>query len=101
MYQGRVKGPSSILNPECADTMVKRTVPDLPQGQLGPGPGPEIQGGPKSWKQNGKEKKKKERKKKVGKPTIALVFLVMFADLIKVCFVYIWSGKHFHDIEQI
>ena len=24
------------------------TVPDLPQGQLGPGPGPEIKGGPKS-----------------------------------------------------
>ena len=23
------------------------SVPDLPQGQLGPGPGPEIKGGPK------------------------------------------------------
>ena len=97
MYQGKVKGPSSNLNPECADIMVKCTVPDLPQGHLGP----EIQGGPKSWKQKEKEKKKERKKKKVGKPTIALVFLVIFAYLIKVCFVYIWSGKHFHNIEQI
>ena len=40
-----------------------RPVPDLPQGQLGPGPGPEVQGGPKSWEQKKKKERKKERKK--------------------------------------
>ena len=35
-------------------------VPDLPQGQLGPGPGPEIQGGPKimrAWEKTKEEGK--------------------------------------------
>ena len=39
-------------------------VPDLPQGQLGPGPGPENKGGPKSRREKQKEKKEKKRKNK-------------------------------------
>ena len=41
------------------------TVPDLPQGQLGPGPGPEIQGAQNHASL--KIKRKKERKKKEKK----------------------------------
>ena len=39
------------------------SVPDLPQGQLGPGPGPQDPGGPKSWEQKKKKERKKEKKK--------------------------------------
>ena len=63
-----------------------QAVPDLPQGQLGPGTGPKIQGARNHESQ--KEKRKKENKL----CTIALAFLVMHADLRCAIFTF-WSGK--------